>query len=459
MQDRDLKLSLEASLKRHVIAGASAAIFQDGGIRSASAGLANVTTGAKLTPHTIMHLGSITKVINATLLMQMVDRGLVQLNQSIAHYLPDLQLGDPEAVGRITVGMLLNHSSGIDGEGLPNFGHDEETIEKGIRRMSGFGQLFEPGTRSSYCNAGTVIAGYLAQRLLGRSWYDLVRQHIFEPLDLGNSVTLPEDALLHAVSVGHYLDSGQIRRTSFAFLPMSFAPAGVTVMMSPSDLVAFAAAHLRDGLGLNGTRVLSEKSARRMRTISVDNQDNFYTYRRSIGFGWMILPDGCLYHGGGGPGISSSLYADTSRNIAVAVLTNSMHGEKLIREIIKPLGFESTRVPATGRSQAPSHVEFQPDHYVGDYEDVCLRFRVCRSADGLVMSRQMKYSPYEITSEEESAYGALTPRGNGLFLLSDENDELLADPDHRTYSFLDPDTEGRMTFIGWGMRLYRRVAV
>jgi len=72
---------------------------------------------------------------------------------SYARYLPDLRLGEHTAQKQITVRMLLNHTSGIDGELLPDKGHDEETIEKGITRFAELGQLFAPGTEFSYCNA------------------------------------------------------------------------------------------------------------------------------------------------------------------------------------------------------------------------------------------------------------------------------------------------------------------
>jgi len=114
-----------------------------------------------------------------------------------------------------------------------------------------------------------VLAGYLAQRLLGKSWYSLVEERIFKPLGLQHSVVQPADALLHRATVGHFLSKdGTNIRTSVAFLNPSFAPAGTTAMLAAKDLATFALAHINDGVGTNGHRLLSAASARRMRQQS-----------------------------------------------------------------------------------------------------------------------------------------------------------------------------------------------
>jgi CubicO group peptidase (beta-lactamase class C family) len=111
-----LAARLTASIQAHRVPGASAAVFRDGQWEIAAAGVANVTTGTDVTPETVMHIGSITKVLTATLVMQLVDDGRVDLASPLKRYLPDFQVADRDATARITVGMLLNHTSGIDGE-------------------------------------------------------------------------------------------------------------------------------------------------------------------------------------------------------------------------------------------------------------------------------------------------------------------------------------------------------
>ena len=127
----------------HTVPGASAAFF-DGDDRSAF-GVANLTTGVEMTTDTLMHVGSITKVINATLLMQLVDEGAVELSDTVVEWLPDFCVRDREATRAMTLRMLIDHTAGIDGDLLPDSGHDGETLARTIRRFAELGQIHRPG--------------------------------------------------------------------------------------------------------------------------------------------------------------------------------------------------------------------------------------------------------------------------------------------------------------------------
>src|SRR5262249_43928224 len=161
--------------------------------------------------------------------------------------------------------------------------------------------VHDPGAEFSYCNGGFVIAGYLVQRLTRTSWYDLVRDRIYTPLGMHHSVTLPEEALLHRTSVGHFLDPKTLVpvRTSRCLLPLGFSPGGTTLMMSASDLLTFAQTHIHDGICVNGARILSEQSARSMRRQTVCCRKP--AFAQGVGLAWMLFTDGGLGHGGGAP--------------------------------------------------------------------------------------------------------------------------------------------------------------
>jgi len=463
IESKDLKMRLSEGLARHHVAGASIAVLYKGELITAAAGVTNIDTGVEVTPDTVMHIGSITKIFNATLVMQMVDAGRLDLEERVVRYLPDLKLKDHRALEQITVKMLLNHTSGIDGEMLPDHGHDEETIEKGIARFANLGQLAPPGAEYSYCNAATVIAGYLAQKLTGRSWYRLLRERIFEPLQMKHAVALPEEALLHRASVGHYYCSASktLRRTSFAFLPLSFAPCGTTLMTSASDLITFAGAHMEGGVGINGARVLSERSAQAMQRMTMSNKGKGYTGDINVGIGWMIFEDGLLHHAGGGPGIVSVLYAYPEHEFAAAILCNTEHGFVLINEFMEPWlkEFGAMRPYGMGDITArPERTSIDLNKYVGTYEAVQIRFNVSRTSDGLALSRQFKFASYESMSRKATDPARLNPLGDDKFLLeSDGTDGLLYDA-FRVFTFRNPDAEGFMQHLGYGMRLYRRVS-
>jgi CubicO group peptidase (beta-lactamase class C family) len=302
----------------------------------------------------------------------------------------------------------------------------------------------------------------MAQRLTGKSWYRLIKERIFEPLDLQHSAALPEDALLHRASVGHYLNLGShpgLKRTAFAFLPLSFSPGGTTLMMSASDLMAFARVHLGGGSGGEGTHILSCESAREMQRKTVDNHGKGYA-ACDIGIGWMLTGDGFLHHSGGGPGIVSALYVHPERRCAAVVLTNAGHGFGLINELIdywcKSVGItRSAASVTTASSRDKPTADFA--RYVGTYENVSERYLVSQTADGMILSRQAKFAPYESVSTEASRPTSLRPLAGDQFLWETEKPGTPLDAS-RIVTFRNSDSAGRALHLGNTERLFLRAS-
>jgi CubicO group peptidase (beta-lactamase class C family) len=449
----NLATRLAASIQKHNVPGANAAVFRAGQWEVAAAGVTNVTTGVDVTPETVMHIGSITKVLNATLVMQLVDEGRVELTAPLKRYLPDFQVADRAATERITVEMLLNHTCGIDGEYFPDAGPDAKRIEDVIPRIARQGQIHTPGAELSYCNSGAVLAGYLAQRLLGKSWYTLVEERIFKPLELQHSVVQPADALLHRATVGHFLNKdGTNTRTSFAFLNPSFAPAGATAMLAAKDLAIFALAHVNDGVGTNGHRLLSAASARRMRRQTA-------VWRGiaggGFGLGWMTFDKGIIGHDGGGPGIVSWLFADPAAKTVVAVLTNAAHGVPVLDEITAPL-FEAAGIAGAAKplglgldadelAKQGTDTRVDPRPYLGRYESVALVFRVIPHEEGIALRVRGKVRFYDTDTLEESPPVPLRPIRDGHFTTG-----------QGFVTFLNPGADGRMQHLASRRRLHKR---
>lgn len=453
-EKNELQRALEEALIRNHVPGASVAIYNKGQLTTAAAGIANVATGVELTPDTVMQIGSVAKVFTATLVMQLVDEGKVDLDAKVLHYLPDLKLQDRAALEQITVKMLLNHTSGIDGELSPDYGHDEETIEKGVARMVGFGQIHRPGTEFSYCNAAVVIAGYLAQRLQKKSWYTLVKERIYQPLQMEHAVTLPEEALLHRVSVGHFMNPAtkQVTRTSNAFNPLSRAPCGPTLMMSAQDLMTFARAHMRFGAG-----ILSEKSARAMQTVTVNNQGKGYAGDLDLGLGWMISANGLLQHAGSAPGAIAWLGVHPEQEFAAALLMNLGDGRGLFNDVMTPrlkeVGFGDAGT--TPDLQLPTQpVKFDAARYVGEYESVVVRVRVAQTADGLTLSFQQKFrTNSDDSSLEPSPPVPLIALGDDKFVPRSPTGKNVTG---EIVAFRNLRPDGKMEHLGNWTRLFKR---
>ncbi len=446
MDPKELQDAVDAARSKHNVPGVSAAFYAGGQLVLASSGVTNVSTGIPMTQDALMHIGSITKIFTTTLVMQLVDEGKVALDRPVIDVMPDFQVGDAEATRTITVGELLNHSSGIDANLLADVGHDKETIENTVTRMHSAPQLHAPGKACSYCNAGMVIAGYLCQQLRGKSWYDLVKERIFTPLGMKQAVVLPEDAVLYRLSVGHFLNPATKApvRTPLAYLPIGYSPAGSTAMMSASDLMTFGRMHMAKGVGPNGAQILSEASATRMREPfgHVTGPQAF-----DSAIGWERSPGGLLHHGGGGPGIVAMLVTHPASQTAIVVLTNADYGVSVLADLMKP--FLKTRLGLDTWAPAPKALANQTIDaapYVGIYENSSV-VHVIAAKDGRLTWTAYGRASYDRgLRTERLPTKELAAAGDGRFLTSDT-----------TYiKFVDPDASGKSRYLQQDLWLYRR---
>lgn len=448
---RDYAAQLEAMRQTTNVTGASFAYWDGKQLHTAVSGVRNSVTGDPVTVDTVMHVGSITKVLNTALLMQLVDEGRITLESPVLEYLPDLRLGDMAAAKRITCGMLVNHTSGIDGAWLPEYGPDQERIVDTIDRCAALSQLFAPGAETSYNNVATVIAGYLVQRLRGKSWYTLVKERIYQPLGMRHALVDPLDVPRFRASVGDLTDrtTGALVQTTRPFLATSLAPAGTTQMTSATDIVLFARTLMNDGVGPNGARILSAGSARRMASPTATFAA-IGNWSERVGLGWMILPNGVLSHGGSGPGVRAKLYAHPPSGRALALLTNCDRGNQLVEAFMDPIMYAWTGE----RPSAPPQVDNRPidaDRYIGVYADVADRYSIDRHERGLTLRTADKFMTYDNSSDRNppillESLGNDTFRGKALSPASDD----------RMIRFIRPDTNGRMRYLSsWGKLMAR----
>jgi CubicO group peptidase (beta-lactamase class C family) len=90
----EIPRKLETAVASSGIPGASIALWDGEALHTAVAGVRNSVTQDPVTVDTLMHIGSITKILNTTLVMQLVDEGMVSLDDPVIEHLPDLKLGD-----------------------------------------------------------------------------------------------------------------------------------------------------------------------------------------------------------------------------------------------------------------------------------------------------------------------------------------------------------------------------
>lgn len=367
-----------------------------------SYGVTSRSTGVEVTDDTIFQYGSIGKVWTTTLIMQLIDEGKLTLDTRVIDVLPDFALDNMHFAQQITVRHLLTHTSGIDGDVFTDTGDGDDCIEKYVAELKTAVSVTEPGGPLSYCNAGFVVAGRIVEVLRGSCWDDALREHIFEPLGLTEIITRAKDAPLHRTAVGHVgnpqkgAEPRHIPTTRW-MLPRAMGPAGL-ITGSAGDLLRFAAAHLRDGVGLTGKRILSEDSARAMRELRVDLRP-ISTTEVGWGLGWYFEnwdKEIAVTHSGATIGQISHLHMFPEHQLAFCVLTNSRGGVGAGKRIEQHLGAQCGLVPP--RPKLESDVEtLDLTPWLGTYESTAVRHDLVRDAHGkIVLASHLK----EVITEE-----------------------------------------------------------
>ena len=138
--------------------------------------------------NTIFAIGSTSKAFTAALLGMLVDQGRIRWDDPVTRYLPGFQLYDPYVTREITIRDLLTHRSGLArGDGLwAASGYRRDEV---IRRVRFLKPSWSFRSQYGYQNIMFLTAGELAGRVYGKSWDEVVRQQIFEPLGMTRTRT------------------------------------------------------------------------------------------------------------------------------------------------------------------------------------------------------------------------------------------------------------------------------
>lgn len=376
------------------IPGYLAGVYHDGAQSIVAHGVANVVTGTPMHEDTRFLFGSITKFLTTTLVLQQVERGVVDLDERVMTYLPDFKLTTPGAAEKIRVRNLLTHTNGIDADlFLPEAkGRDAlKVFVEGLGRHCG--ALFEAGQYVSYSNGGMIVAGRLLEVATGLAFHELLQREVYVPIGMNNSCTSAEEAILWNTAVGHFPHPAKgARRTDMFMLPETWAPAGATPIGTIQDLLAFAQTLLAHGVSPTGKRVLSSESVARMQSVSYDMKTPSVP---PMGLGCLLVPFGettVLSLSGASPGGVAVLVIAPEYRFAFAAFGNdpramALHDQLLLWLLGQHL---HVKIPDLVAETEPVS-DLTP--YAGTYRSNQLRVDV-RIVDGQ-LEEQMTYEPMD----------------------------------------------------------------
>ncbi|MFB7224471.1 serine hydrolase [Streptomyces sp. NPDC056227] len=384
----------------------------------ASYGVLNTAIGVEVTDDSVFQIGSVSKVWTSTVVMQLVDEGLLDLDAPVADVIPELRLADPDVAKQVTMRHLLTHTSGIDGDVFTDTGRGDDTLERYVEILDRAAQNHPLGETFSYCNSGFVLMGRVIEKLTGQTWDAAMREKLFAPLGLTHTVTLPEEALMFRAAVGHVAGADEEPLPAPLWgLPRNMGPAGL-ITATTKDVLGFARLHLTGGLTPSGERILTTASVTAMAEKQTDIPDK-HTLGDSWGLGW-IRDDWSgrrvIGHDGNTIGQSAFLRLLPDQGLAVTLLTNGGSTRDLFQELYREIFAELANVAMPRPLEPPATpVTVDGSKHVGVYERAGVLMEVLSEGGGLRL-RQTATGPLAELMPEKTTKFDLVPVTDSLYV-------------------------------------------
>lgn len=318
---------LEATWRSHAAPGMSEAVSQDGRLLvSQGRGFADLENLVPATGTTVFDIGSVSKVLTAVAVMQLVEQGKVRLEDPIRTYVPSF----PDKGAPVTIRHLLTHTSGIRHYRDSDFPGGNEnmkpyaSIEAAIAIFKDDALLFRPGQYYSYSSYAVNLLQGVVEKAGGLPFEDSMRRFVWGPAGmLSTHFDVPERVIPHRAR-SYVVRDGSVRNVPYGDLTYKFASGGM--MSTAEDLVRF-------GTALNEGRLLKPETLAQMYSPQIDALLEFRegkpTDKKAEGQGlmWRIGRDSAgrrfVHHCGSVQAFQACLVNYPEKNLVIAILANS----------------------------------------------------------------------------------------------------------------------------------------
>ncbi|RIK38899.1 MAG: serine hydrolase [Chloroflexi bacterium] len=272
---------------------------------------------------TLFRTGSVGKLITWTAVMQLVERGQLDLHTDVNEYLDfTIPATFPEP---ITLAHLMTHTAGFEDVGEALFVLSEAEMMPLHQYLIELqpARVFAPGTVQAYSNYGTALAGYIVERVSGEPFVDYVENQIFAPLEMRRStLRQPVPAELSGDLAAGY-GGGEYRHMKGRFVYAVPYPAG-GMSASAADMARFMLAHLQEGR-------YEEVTILQPATVQAMHRRQYAADPRldGMGYGFMrqrVNGHDVLFHRGSTFQFNAGLYLLPSENVGLYVVYNGLRG-------------------------------------------------------------------------------------------------------------------------------------
>lgn len=278
-------------------------------------GVADIENSVPMTAETVYRIGSLTKQFTAAAVMQLVEAGLIGLDDPMTQYLPNY----PTQGHEVSIRHLLTHTSGI--KSYTSLG-DVFWLKAGLLDLTHTEMLelfqdepfdFAPGEAYRYNNSGYYLLGMIIEEVSGETYDDYVDVHLFGPLGLSRSSYCHEAQIIRGRAEGYEQGAGGLLNDGS--ISMNTPGAAGALCSTVPDLLSWTAA-LRSG------RVVSSASYQAMTTSGLLNDGSATGYGLALG----VVPLGehaRVAHTGGINGFSTVMAHYPGSDLDIVVLSNT----------------------------------------------------------------------------------------------------------------------------------------
>ncbi len=289
-------------MNKHLVPGLSMVIFDDQKtIYRKGFGVKNARTGEPVDVNTVFQAASFSKTLTAYAAMFLVEQEKLALDTPLNHYMKRPYLPDPEDANRITLRMILNHTSGLSNDS-----------DGGDRKV-----YFTPGSQFLYSGAGFRYLQEVIVNVTRMPFERFMNQVIFKPLDMNSSSFLFSKKFQPLIATGH--------EAGVAFpIDKKEVNAAYSLLSTPGDMAKFIKEVIHPTL-------LKPETVAQMLQPMVKWQKNIYW---GLGFGILkSLNEDFFWHWGNNYYYCSFLIVSKKSKQGVVIMTNGNTGMKLAERL------------------------------------------------------------------------------------------------------------------------------
>ena len=315
----DLAQFIKEQLQQHRIPAISIALIDDQRVVWARGfGYEKLKDSIPATAETVHRVGSVSKLFTDLGVMQLVERGQLDLDAPVTRYLPDFAPVNRSGKA-ITLRQLMSHRSGLLREPpVGNYFDDTEpTLTEMVRSVNGRPLVYAPETRLKYSNAAIAIVGYVLEKTQNQPFAPYLKRAVLDPMGLTSSAfePLPELKTRIADAVMWGVDNREFAAPTFQ---LGMAPAG-SMYSTVLDLGRFTSMLFNGGRALNGNQIVKRETLEEMWRPQFAPPGT----RAGGGLGFFIADfqgNRVVRHGGAIYGFATELAAMPDRKLGVAVV-------------------------------------------------------------------------------------------------------------------------------------------